>query len=234
MKAIILAGGFGQRLKAILPNIPKPMAPIQDKPFLAYLLDYLQSQGVNHVVIAVHYLGDYIRTYFQCQYRNIKISYVEEDEPLGTGGAIIHALATFHGQDPLFVLNGDTFVKFNYRAMYQQHIHQQSIITMGLRQMDDCARYGKVMATHSVVTTFKEKGEVGPGLINAGVYLINPNLFENFKLPKHFSIENDFLYPYVSEIKPQAFVTDNYFIDIGIPEDYARVQAEWKEIVVEQ
>ncbi|HLB41365.1 MAG TPA: nucleotidyltransferase family protein [Gammaproteobacteria bacterium] len=226
MKAIILAGGFGHRLKSVLPNIPKPMAPIRGKPFLAYLLDYLQAQGITQVVLAVHHFRESIRTYFQFRYHGIAISYAEEEEPLGTGGAITHALADMRDRETIFVLNGDTFVKFNYQAMYQQHRDHQAMMTMGLRLVDDCARYGKVMTINHTVVAFKEKGEMGPGFINTGVYLIHPDLFARFNLSKQFSFENDFLHLFVSEIKPQIFISDDYFIDIGIPEDYARAQVE--------
>ncbi|OGT43680.1 MAG: hypothetical protein A3F42_00210 [Gammaproteobacteria bacterium RIFCSPHIGHO2_12_FULL_37_34] len=233
MQAIILAGGLGQRLRATLPHLPKPMAPIQHKPFLAHLLDYLKQQGVRHVVLAVHYLRECIYNYFQHQYHNITIAYANEEEPLGTGGAIVYAMTLLNGDEPVFVLNGDTFVKFNYHALYQQHVHHQAAITMGLRQVDHCERYGKVIVKNHIVTAFKEKGEIGPGLINAGVYLMNPDLFAQVTLPKQFSFEHDFLHPYVHNIKPQAFITEDYFIDIGIPEDYARAQAEMKLFICE-
>lgn len=226
MRAIILAGGFGQRLQTILPDTPKPMAPIRSKPFLAHLLEYLAKQGVTHVILSVHYLRDSIRDYFQSHYHGITIDYAEEDEPLGTGGAILYALSQVGGNEPVFILNGDTFVKINYSKMYNQHLFNQVSMTMALRHIDNCVRYGKVITENQTVIAFKEKGEVGPGLINAGVYLIHPDLFTLFTLPKQFSFESDFLYPFVHIIRPQVFMTEDYFIDIGVPEDYARAQVE--------
>lgn len=226
MKAIILAGGFGTRLRSVLIDLPKPMAPIQDKPFLAYLLKYLQQQGVTSVTMAVHYLREKIQAYFQSHYANIEITYAVETEPLGTGGAIFQALSSQQTPEPIFVLNGDTFVKLDYQAMYRVHQQNNASITMALRKTDDCSRYGKILTDGDRITQFKEKSEQGPGFINAGVYLISPDLFSRFTLAKQFSFEKDFLFPYLPLLRARAFIADDYFIDIGVPEDYARAQTE--------
>ncbi len=221
MQAIILAGGFGTRLRSVIGNIPKPMAPIQGKPFLAYLLDYLQSQGITEVVLSVHYLYEQIQTYFSNAYRGIAIHYAIEDQPLGTGGAIVHALESIKTLHPVFVLNGDTFLQLDYRNMWDLHTKNSPVLTMALRSVPDCYRYGAVQVEGNTVNSFSEKGVVQAGLINAGVYLIEPTLFHNLPINKQFSFENEFLFPFVKQLKPQAFLVDNYFIDIGIPEDYA-------------
>lgn len=227
MKAIILVGGFGTRLRSVLPDVPKPMAPIlADKPFLAYLLDYLQQQGIRQVIFSVHYRREKIQDYFKAQYRDISIEYAIEDEPLGTGGAIVYALSTQFMHEPVFVLNGDTFVKLDYRAMYAAHEQSNAQLSMALREVSDCVRYGKVVTNANSIVEFREKGESGAGLINAGVYLLNPNLFIPFNLPLQFSFENDFLLPHLATLSPQAFIAQDYFIDIGIPDDYTRAQAE--------
>jgi D-glycero-alpha-D-manno-heptose 1-phosphate guanylyltransferase len=239
MQAIVLVGGLGTRLRSVVPDLPKPMAPIQDKPFLAYLLDYLKIQGISKIIFPVHYLAEKIIAYFQAEYAGLSIQYVEEKEALGTGGAIVNALTSLGlnssfnpgishpcPSQPLFVLNGDTFVKLDYQAMYAQHIKSGAAITMALRKMQDCHRYGKVVLEgdnrNNRIIEFKEKGEQGEGLINAGVYLIQSDLFRQYNLPPIFSLENDFLFPYLAEINAQAFIADDYFIDIGIPQDYAR------------
>ncbi len=223
MRAIILVGGLGTRLRAVLRDLPKPMAPIRDKPFLAYLLHYLQTQGITQVIFPVHYLSEKIRGYFQSHYAGIDIQYVEEAQPLGTGGAMVNALSVLRKvKEPVFVLNGDTFAKLDYKAMYDQHRKQDATLTMALRMVDDCQRYGKVITENNRIIAFKEKGESGPGLINAGVYLINPDLFSRFTLPPQFSFEYDFMLPHLIKLNPQAFIANDYFIDIGIPEDYSR------------
>jgi D-glycero-alpha-D-manno-heptose 1-phosphate guanylyltransferase len=226
MQAIILAGGFGTRLRSAIADVPKPMAPIGEKPFLAYLLDYLKGQGVTRVVLSVHYLREQIQDYFQSDYRGMAISYAVEDEPLGTGGAILHSMKLLDQASPTFVLNGDTFLKLDYQAMYQQHQVTAPLITMALRKVADCSRYGIVQVEKNIVTEFKDQGNDQPGLINAGVYIIHPALFDVIPLPKQFSFERDFLFPNVDKIHPEAFAVDDYFIDIGIPEDYLRAIRE--------
>lgn len=227
MQAVVLAGGLGTRLRQVVADVPKPMAPIQGKPFLAYLLSHLKRQGITRVVLPVYHLSDSVRGYFQSHYEGMDIFYAQEDEPLGTGGAMVNALPYLRDHhEPVFILNGDTFLKLDYQAMYAQHQRQQSSLTMALKAVEDCARYGKVMTDGMLIEAFREKGEPGPGLINAGVYLIHPGLFNAFDLPASFSFEKDFLQPHLLTLKPQAYIAYDYFIDIGIPEDYARAAVE--------
>lgn len=225
MHAIILAGGFGTRLRSVIPDLPKPMAPIHDKPFLAHLLIYLKAQGITDIILSLHYQAEKITEYFQSQYEGLRITYTTEEKPLGTGGAIINALTHYHHKQPIFVLNGDTMVKMNYQTMLAQHNNAQ--ISMALRHVDDCSRYGKVLTNENRIIEFKEKGEPGSGYINAGVYLIQPDLFAQYSLPQQFSLEQDFIFPHIAKINAQAFITEDYFIDIGIPEDYARAINEF-------
>ncbi len=227
MQAVILAGGFGTRLRSVLADVPKPMAPIHGKPFLAYLIDYLKLQGITEIVLSVHYLKEQIQAYFETSYDGIAIRYAIEDQPLGTGGAIVKSLAFVDVSQPVFVLNGDTFLKMDYQAMMQQHQAAMSSMTMALRKLADCSRYGVVFTEGTAVTAFKEIGSSDAGLINAGVYLMNPQLLKDRVDGEAFSFERDFLFPQISSLQPQAFITDNYFIDIGVPEDYARAVSEF-------
>lgn len=226
MQAIILTGGLGTRLRSVVPNLPKPMAPIENKPFLAYLLDYLKTNGFTDIVLSVGYLKECIQDYFGTHYNDMKIRYSVEEQPLGTGGAIQYSLKQTDHSQPVFVLNGDTFVTLDYKAMLTQHLNTKATLTVALRELDDCARYGKVQINNNYINAFTEKGEAGAGLINAGVYLLNAALFGAFYLPEQFSFERDFLYPHIHNVKPHYFISDNYFIDIGIPEDYARARLE--------
>lgn len=230
MQAIVLAGGFGTRLRSVCSDVPKSMAPIHDKPFLAYLLTYLQSMGVKRVILPVHYLAENIMTYFQSAYAGMMLDYVEETEPLGTGGAMVNALSRYQDNAPIFVLNGDTLVKLDFQAMYAEHVASGAAMTMALRQMEDCSRYGKVMTDNQRVVSFQEKGESGAGFINAGVYLIQPDLFRTFDLPPPFSFEQDFLRTSLSRLHVHAFMAKDYFIDIGIPEDYARAKQDFSPL----
>jgi D-glycero-alpha-D-manno-heptose 1-phosphate guanylyltransferase len=228
MQAIILAGGFGTRLRSVLADVPKPMAPLHGKPFLAYLLRYLQNQGVRDVILSVHYLREQIEDYFGNAFAGMSIQYAVEDKPLGTGGAIINSLPLVDPSRPFFVLNGDTFLKMDYRAMLLLHHQQGGMLSMALRRVADCSRYGVVMTEEDRVTAFKEQGGSYTGLINAGVYLMNSSLLRSRQFPDQFSFERDFLFPEVTILKPQAFVVDDYFIDIGIPEDYERAMKDFK------
>jgi len=227
MQAIILAGGFGTRLRSVIADVPKPMAPINGKPFLAYLIDYLKSQGVTKVILSVHYLREKIQDYFQECYEGLSIQYVLEDEPLGTGGAILNALQCIDSDEPLFVLNGDTFLRMDYKKMLAQHHKNSPNISMALRKIADCSRYGVVHVDAGCVTAFQDQGEDKPGLINAGVYLLTKKLFAKFAAPKQFSFERDFLFPQIAQIHPEAFVVEDYFIDIGVPEDYERAALDF-------
>jgi len=224
MQAIILAGGLGTRLRSVLTDVPKPMAPIHGKPFLAYLIGYLKSQGITEIILSVHYLREQIQDYFKSSYQGVSIRYAIEEEPLGTGGAILHALKLVDPSQPVFVLNGDTFVKLNYQAMYQE---KNNLMAMALRNVPDCSRYGVVRVENQKVVAFEEQGGHYPGAINAGVYLLSSTLFQSYSLPKSFSFERDFLFPNIATLQPQAFMVEDYFIDIGIPEDYARALKEF-------
>ncbi len=226
MKAIILAGGMGTRLRSMISDVPKPMAPILDKPFLAYLLQYLQGQGVTKVVLSVYHMREKIEQYFQSSYQGIQIEYAVEEKPLGTGGAIQYALQKMPLDEPVFVLNGDTFLELNYRSMYNAHLAEQAVLSIAVKEMQDCSRYGKAIIENDLLTGFTEKGEQGGGLINGGVYLLRPSLFSHYALPAVFSFENDFLVPHINILKPRAFLADHYFIDIGVPEDYLRATVD--------
>jgi len=228
MQAIILAGGFGTRLRTVITDLPKPLAPIQGKPFLAHLLDYLHAQGITRVILSVHFMHEKIQSYFQSSYRGISIDYAIEEQPLGTGGAILNSLSLVDPKQPVFVLNGDTFLKLNYQTLMTLHqTSPQTSITMTLRFVPDASRYGLVLTKGNQVIAFQERGGQEPGCINAGVYLINPYLFETFSLSRAFSFEKEFLFPEVNQLKPLALVVDDYFIDIGVPEDYARAMREF-------
>lgn len=227
MQAIILAGGFGTRLQAVVKDVPKPMADISGKPFLAYLLTNLQSYGVKKVVISVGHLQEKIIEYFGDSYLGMNISYAREDRPLGTGGAIINSLKFIDKKKPAIVINGDSFLQVDYQKLLAFHQEKKSQLTMVLRKMDDCSRYGRVVVDGYHVVSFEEKKSTeNHGLINGGIYVLDPKIFSDFELKESFSFESDFLMEQLQSLRPQAFTADGYFIDIGIPEDYIRAQKE--------
>lgn len=230
MQAIILAGGLGTRLRAVLSNVPKPMAPIHGKPFLAYLLAYLKEQGFNQVVLSIGYRGDQIRNYFKTKYAGLTITYAAEQEPLGTGGAIVNALQHINSDEPCFVLNGDTFINLDYQLMLT-HRQDGAKMHIALCHIANCYRYGEVrMNEDSTIIAFNQQGSSLAGLINTGVYLFEKSLFKEINVPEKFSFEKDFLTQHLSVIKPKGFVANNYFIDIGIPDDYARARREFQKL----
>ncbi len=229
MKAIILAGGLGSRLRERVPDLPKPMAPVAGRPFLEYVLDRLIAGGVSEIILSVGYRADVIMAHFENAYRNAVVSYAVETEPLGTGGAIVHALNGQSGY-PVLVLNGDTFLNIDYGELLRWYAQSPAQVAMVLREVPDIARYGSVLVSGERVSGFVEKGKVGPGLINAGVYIVHPDVFAAFSLSGKFGFETDLLGSHCEVLSPRAFITDAYFIDIGIPDDYDRAQHELPSI----
>lgn len=226
MEAIILAGGFGTRLQSVVQDVPKPMAPINGKPFLAFLLDSLSKQAVRKIILSTGYRHKVIENYFKNCYKGMKIVYSVEQEPLGTGGAILKALGKATNRN-VFVINGDTFLQLNMAEMMEKHLSLGSDITMALKLMENFDRYGAVEVEIGKITGFKEKKQCQSGYINGGVYLLRPEIFD-VKLPERFSFESDFLEKHVESLNINAFITPGYFIDIGIPEDYQRARTELK------
>lgn len=222
MQAIILAGGFGTRLQEVVSNVPKPMAPINSKPFLEYILEELYKHNFTKVILAVGYKKECIINYFGNKYKTINIVYSMEDEPLGTGGCIMRAL-NLVDDDYVFVLNGDTFFKIDYKKMASF----QSL-TIACKKMHKFSRYGQVVVNNGIINCFKEKEYIEEGYINGGIYYLPKNIFSKYKLGNKFSIEKDFFEPYVNFLKIRAFLSDGYFIDIGIPSDYEKAQKELK------
>ncbi len=234
MQAIILAGGFGTRLQSVVKDVPKPMADIAGKPFLYYLIKYLTTfSQKNHIILSVNYLKEKIISYFGDKFLNAKISYAVENHPLGTGGAIVNSLKNCDTNEPIIILNGDSFIQIDYQKLLDFHKKNKSKLTIVLKKMDDCSRYGAVeIDNQNQIISFKEKSQIiSSGLINSGVYVIEKDIFNQFDLPEKFSFEQDFLMRYLSEIKPCGLVVDDYFIDIGIPEDYNKASEELPKII---
>lgn len=225
MKAIVLAGGFGARLRESVRDLPKPMAMVAGRPFLEYVLDRLIFTGINNITLSVGYKADVIMQHFGKGYRNAVIGYAVEDDPLGTGGAMAFALQG-SGKEAVLVLNGDTFLNIDYGQLINWYMQKPAAVAMVLREMPDTGRYGSVVVSGEHVAGFVEKGQVGPGLINTGVYILKPEILTSFGLSGKFSFETDVLQAHCGELLPRAFLTSAYFVDIGLPEDYERAQHE--------
>lgn len=229
-EAIILAGGMGTRLKGVVDDVPKVMAPVNGRPFLEYVLDYLGDYLLEHVVLSVGYKKEVIMEHFGSAYNELRISYAIEEEPLGTGGGMKHAFHQIEGRKA-FVFNGDTLFRINLIRLFDFHQIRQAEVTMVLREVEDVSRYGAVeLDAEKKVTGFYEKDNVqGTGLINGGVYLINKRFLNKHPFPSAFSFEKECLEPLAGNEKIYGLLCKQYFIDIGIPEDYQKAQHEFKE-----
>jgi len=228
--AVILAGGFGTRLQPVVKDLPKPLAPVNGQPFLNYLLAYLHAFEFNSIVLSVGYLSQKIREYYGSSYHSMKIEYSTEVAPLGTGGGVRLALEKVREQECL-VLNGDSFFDIDLSHFYSLHVARQAHASLALRQVEDTSRYGAVVTgKDNRVNYFREKNGLGEqGSINAGVYILNKKIFlERTPVEKNFSIEKDFFEVNLKNLEIFGFKFTDYFIDIGIPDDYTRVQNDFK------
>jgi len=223
---ILLAGGLGSRLRSVVHDRPKALAEVAGKPFLIHLLDRAERDGFRRIILATGYKGDMIRSLVGTHYGSLSIAYSHEDTPLGTGGALWQAFGHCRGERA-FVSNADTLTSVDYQAMATQA--PTADIIMSVKEVDDRARYGSVITDGSRIRGFEDKGLAGPGLINTGVYLLRCDLLARVPYPSPFSFENDILQPHVNDLNIQAYRSDGYFIDIGVPADYERAQRELAE-----
>lgn len=223
-EAIILAGGFGTRLREAVPDLPKPMAPIADRPFLAWQLDYLMKLGVSRFILSVGYKAQVIRDYFGDEYHGATIVYAEEDEPLGTGGAIQYAL-TKATCERVFILNGDTLCATDLAPLRALTVNNPDAVGIVVKHVNDAGRYGAIAFDDAtkLVIRFGEKLSSAPGYINAGVYDVPAKLFEGLPAVKSFSFESNVIQHLVGK-SLYAQVADDFFIDIGIKEDFSSAQ----------
>ncbi|ECK3894139.1 D-glycero-D-manno-heptose 1-phosphate guanosyltransferase, partial [Campylobacter coli] len=217
MQAIVLAGGLGTRLRSVVQDLPKPMAPINGEPFLAFVLEHLKKQGITEVILSVSYKYELIQEYFKDEFHGMRIRYNIEKELLGTGGAIKDALKLIKNE--VYVLNGDTFFDIDLKKLVLSNSNK---ICIALKQIQNFDRYGTVnIDKQGLVTSFEEKVFKKQGLINGGIYLLKKDIFDKFDLEKKFSFE-EFLQENYKSLKIQTQIFDDYFIDIGIPKDYRR------------
>lgn len=221
-EAVILAGGMGTRLKSVVKDIPKPMAPVNGKPFLYHLMMYLSEQGITHFILSVGYKNEVIKDFFGEKFNNATISYAVENTPLGTGGAIKLA-STFVNGNSFWVINGDTFVGLKLQDFYRRTTNKE--ISLALVEMKEFDRYGIVETDKNSIVSFKEKEYTKQGFINSGIYLLSKDIINKFS-PKQerFSFETDILEKIISKTSIGFFKTNASFIDIGIPEDFYKSQ----------
>ena len=192
-EAIVLAGGLGTRLRSVVADLPKSLAPIAGKPFLSYLLDYSQKQGIKKFIFALGYKTELIEEFIEASLPADAYSFSIEQDPLGTGGAIYQAASGVSGEQ-VFVLNADTFFAVPLHRLSTVHENRQAETTLALKPMKDFDRYGVVsLDDFDVVNGFSEKKYHVDGLINGGLYALNVNSFLRNSFPPKFSFEKDYL-----------------------------------------
>ena len=233
MEAILLCGGLGTRLRSVVSDRPKPMADIAGKPFLHYLVKMLSESGVKHLIFALGYMGEQIEAYFKSgDDYGLSISYSYEDSPLGTGGAIRNALSNVSGENVL-VLNADTYFHTDYESLLREQLKNKAAMTIASRKIEDISRYGAILKDESGrILRWNEKMSSDqaeaphPGEINGGIYVMQKSLIEKIPEGKQ-SLENDCIPAWLEDgLYLQAIPSDGYFMDIGIPEDYAQFKED--------
>ncbi len=225
-ECIILAGGLGTRLREAVPELPKCMAPVAGHPFIFHVINYLQLQGIKKFTFSLGYRHEVIEEYLAADFPELDVKTVLEDKPLGTGGAIQLACRAVSGEE-VFIVNGDTLFKasLNMMAAYHQRVH--ATCTIALKPMNDFDRYGVVQVDgNGFISAFQEKKHYASGLINGGIYLIKVPAFLELGFPEVFSFEKDYLEKFFYRQRITGIIQDEYFIDIGIPEDFQRANRE--------
>jgi D-glycero-alpha-D-manno-heptose 1-phosphate guanylyltransferase len=229
MQAIILAGGLGTRLKSVVADKPKALSPVAGKPFLHFIIQYLQNQGITSFIFSLGYLSNQVLIFLQEAYPNLNYQYTIEEIPLGTGGGIKKAieLAT---EPNVLIVNADTYFDVALQQLFQLHAVANAHCTIALKHMTSFDRYGTVeLNQNNRIISFKEKKYTPSGLINGGYVLLNKSYFleKSAVLPTVFSFEKDFLEVLLPKMTVQGFISEGFFIDIGIPEDYEKAQLDF-------
>ena len=225
-EAIVLAGGLGTRLKSVLPDLPKCLAPVSGKPFLSYVINHFVSEGIEQFIFSLGYKHELIETFLKNEHAGLSYKVVVEEKPLGTGGAILRSCRATE-EKSVIVLNGDTLFAVNLNKLVPFHFMTGAHCTLSLKPMVEINRYGTVQIQSDYrISSFEEKKFQPSGNINGGVYALNAARFREEKFGEVFSFEKDYLEAHVNDRRIFGVLQDAYFIDIGIPEDYERAQHE--------
>lgn len=221
---MILAGGFGTRLQTVLRNVPKPLAPVRGLPFIHYVLRWLEESGIQRVIGCTGYLADKMEAGFRSYAGALEMTFLREDTPLGTGGAIYRALGVAD-QGGVFVLNGDTYFPADLNRFQRESERLGGPFAIALRRVADTSRFGAVDLDGGRVLTMNEKGRSGPGLVNAGLYLLPSDLWRRMPMPGVFSWETELMQPKAPALGAAGVVLDAPFLDIGTPESYREAES---------
>jgi NDP-sugar pyrophosphorylase family protein len=220
---LVLAGGFGSRLKPLVSDVPKPLAPVCGKPFLIHLFENLYSSGAREFIFLLHYEADAIKEILSDMtnindLHDVKVTSLVEDMPLGTGGSIMNAINVLNIDESFMVINADTWLGSGFKQLSLTAPN-----TIAAVHVEDCSRYGALVLTDGKIERFLEKkSSIGSGLINAGLYHLSPDIFNQVLDDTIFSLEADIFPSIVNMGMLSAIKINTNFIDIGVPEDYLR------------
>ncbi|HRZ50052.1 MAG TPA: nucleotidyltransferase family protein [Bacteroidales bacterium] len=228
-QAIILAGGLGTRLRGVVSDRPKSMALIHNRPFLSYQFDYLLEQGIRRIVLSTGYMGESIESYFGNTYHDLSIQYVKEKEPMGTGGGLLLASQELSGNT--FMMNGDSLFSIPLKELEDAKYQYHPSVVIALRKVEDAGRYGQVeINDKNRIMAFREKNPgAGEGSINGGIYLMEAEWLKKCAPAEKFSLEREIFAAKATQEFFMGIAFNNYFIDIGIPEDYRRACDEFPD-----
>jgi D-glycero-alpha-D-manno-heptose 1-phosphate guanylyltransferase len=222
-EAVILAGGLGTRLRPLVSDVPKPMANVKGKPFLSYVIDYWMEQGVERFIISVGYKYNIIIDYFGYSYKGVDIDYSIEYSPLGTGGGLIKSIEKLKTYENFLLLNGDTFFQVDMGLFSTFHFNKKALISVALFKSKNIDRFKLLhINNESKIGKFRSNFK---SFVNGGVYIIDIKSIKNIKFNiKKISFEKDILDQYIQKkLEIYGYFCKNRFIDIGVPEDYKRV-----------
>jgi mannose-1-phosphate guanylyltransferase len=229
VRAIVLVGGEGTRLRPLTETVPKPLLPLMDRASLDQVLDHLARHGVHEVVLSSPYLEETFRSFVRAREGDPAITWITETEPLGTGGAIVSAIAAFGTDEPFLALNGDILTDLDLTAMLAAHRDRGAAATIALTRVEDARPYGFVlMERDGRVREFREKPtEAVPGDVNAGTYVLEPSALTGWEAGVRCSIERDVFPAMIAAGRPvYGFASDAYWLDLGTPEKYLQAHVD--------
>jgi D-glycero-alpha-D-manno-heptose 1-phosphate guanylyltransferase len=227
VQAIILAGGLGTRLRSVVSDVPKSLADVSGRPFIEYLFAQLGRDRITEAIVCAGYMSDSIETWLESATdHGVTATVSLETEPLGTAGAIKNAERLLDG-DQWLLMNGDSFFDISLTKLVEAHETNPALATIALARVQDGERYGRVTCdAEGVVVGFEEKASIpGGGLINSGLYIIQRPLLAQIPADRPASLEREVL-PSLPRGAVRAIELDGYFVDIGVPDDYARAQRD--------
>jgi mannose-1-phosphate guanylyltransferase len=236
MKGVVLVGGEGTRLRPITETMPKPLVPLMDRPSLDHVLDHLARHGVHEVVLSSSYLETVFHAFIEDRHGDPKITWITEEEPLGTGGAIVNALEHLGDDEPFLALNGDILTDLDLTAMLGFHRDRGAVATIALTHVEDARPFGLVPTEpDGRVIEFREKpAEPVPGDVNAGTYVLEPSALRAWPVGENVSIERQVFPSLVEQGRPlYGFVSKAYWLDLGTPEKYLQAHFDILEGRVE-